>query len=159
MTSCSDSDTRRVSPGVLAVDTLHAANLVGVELPADLLRLLRSASTCYIATLMKDGSPQLTRVWIDTDGEHVLVNSVDTHLKVRNIRRDPRVALTVTDPENERRYYQIRGRAALSYAGAAEHIEALSRKYTGGPYLWYGGDDQVRILLTITVDRWSQFGR
>lgn len=137
---------------------LHADKVIGVELPADLLRLLRSASMCYLATVMKDGSPQLTRVWVDTDGEHVLVNSVDTHLKVRNIRRDPRVALTVTDPENEARYYQVRGRAALSYDGAAEHIDTLSQKYTGGPYLWYGGRDQVRILLTIAVDSVSQFG-
>ncbi|WP_243062189.1 PPOX class F420-dependent oxidoreductase [Humibacter sp. RRB41] len=129
-----------------------------MNLPDDLLRLLQSASTCYIATLMKDGSPQLTQVWVDTDGEHVVINSVDTHLKVRNIRRDPRVAVTVSDPENPRRYYQIRGRASLGYEGAAEHIDALSMKYSGRPYAWYGGRDQVRVILTIDADRVSAFG-
>jgi PPOX class probable F420-dependent enzyme len=107
---------------------------------------------------MKDGSPQLTQVWVDTDGEHVVINSVDTHLKVRNIRRDPRVAVTVSDPEHPRRYYQIRGRASLSYEGAAEHIDTLSMKYSGQPYPWYGGRDQVRVILTIDADRVSAFG-
>jgi PPOX class probable F420-dependent enzyme len=124
-----------------------------MPLPDELLRLLRAPSPCFIATIMADGSPQLTQVWVDTDGEHVLINSVDTHLKVRNIRRDPRVAVTVSDPDDPHNYIQVRGRAELSYEGAAEHIDVLSSKYTGHPYAWYGGRDQVRVLLTITADR------
>jgi PPOX class probable F420-dependent enzyme len=124
-----------------------------MPLPDELLRLLCAPSPCFIATIMADGSPQLTQVWVDTDGEHVLINSVDTHLKVRNIRRDPRVAVTVSDPADPHRYYQVRGRAEISYEGAAEHIDVLSRKYTGQPYAWYGGRDQVRVLLTITAER------
>jgi PPOX class probable F420-dependent enzyme len=126
-----------------------------MPLPDELLRLLREPSPCYIATIMADGSPQLTQVWVDTDGEHVLINSVDTHLKVRNIRRDPRVAVTIGDPADPHRYVQVRGRAELSYEGAAEHIDKLSLKYTGHPYAWYGGRDQIRVLLTITADRIS----
>jgi PPOX class probable F420-dependent enzyme len=129
-----------------------------MPLPDELLRLLRAPSPCYIATIMADGSPQLTQVWVDTDGEHVLINSVDTHLKVRNIRRDPRVAVTVSDPTDPHRYIQVRGRAELSYEGAAEHIDVLSRKYTGHPYAWYGGRDQVRVLLTISADRIGGIG-
>ncbi|NNC12127.1 PPOX class F420-dependent oxidoreductase [Planctomonas sp. JC2975] len=128
-------------------------------LPDALLRLLRAPSSCHIATLMPDGSPQLTQVWVDTDGEHVVINSVDTHRKVRNIRRDPRVAVNVTDPESPAHFFQIRGTAVLSYEGAAEHIEALSLKYTGRPYPWYGGRDQVRVRLTIDATSVSEFGR
>jgi PPOX class probable F420-dependent enzyme len=76
-----------------------------VKLPGDLLALLSQPSLCYLSTLMPDGSPQLTQTWVDTDGEHVLVNSVAGFQKIRNIERDPRVALTVTDPERTARYF------------------------------------------------------
>lgn len=129
-----------------------------MTLPDELLALLRAPSTCYIATLMKDGSPQLTQVWVDTDGEHVVINTVDSHVKAHNLRRDPRVAVVVSDPEHPRRYFQIRGRATLSYEGAVDHIETLSQKYTGGPYPWYGGRDQVRVIVTVEPERVSAFG-
>jgi PPOX class probable F420-dependent enzyme len=129
-----------------------------MTLPDELLALLRAPSTCYIATLMKDGSPQLTQVWVDTDGEHVVINTVDSHIKAHNLRRDPRVAVTVSSLEHPSRYFQIRGRATLNYDGAAEHIERLSHKYTGHPYSWYGGRDQVRVIVTVTADRVSAFG-
>ena len=82
-----------------------------MELSQNLLELLNRPSTCYIATTMADGSPQLTQTWVDTDGEHILINSVQGFLKVRNIERDPRVAVAVSDPDNPRRYFQVRGRA------------------------------------------------
>ena len=125
-------------------------------LPADLLDLLRRPSLGFIATTMPDGSPQLTEVWLDTDGDHVVVNSVTTHLKVRNVARDPRVAVTIADPDDPARYFQVRGRVTETTTdGAADHIEMLSRRYLGTPYPWYGGRDQVRIKLIITPDRVS----
>ena len=99
-------------------------------LPDGLLELLRAPSTCYIATLMRDGSPQLTQVWVDTDGEHVIVNSVDTHLKVRNIRRDPRVALTISDPAKPRRFFQVRGRALSVTKEGGPSTSTRSRRST-----------------------------
>jgi PPOX class probable F420-dependent enzyme len=69
-------------------------------LPAALLELLRRPSTCYVATTMADGSPQLTQTWVDTDGERILINSVQGFLKVKNVERDPRVAVAVSDPDN-----------------------------------------------------------
>jgi PPOX class probable F420-dependent enzyme len=127
-----------------------------VKLTDELLELLRLPSLCYLATTMPDGSPQLTQTWVDTDGEHVLVNSVLTHVKTRNIQRDPRVALTVTDPENPRHYFQIRGRVLeVRTEGAAEHIEELAQRYLGGPYPWYGGRNQVRVIFVIEPERIS----
>src|SRR6476469_3178248 len=81
-----------------------------VTLPAALIALLREPSLSFIATNMPDGSPQLTQVWVDTDGEHVVVNSVKTHQKVRNLKRDPRVAVTIADPADPSNYFQVRGR-------------------------------------------------
>jgi PPOX class probable F420-dependent enzyme len=125
-----------------------------MKLPDDLVTLLRRPSTCYIATTMPDGSPQLTQVWVDTDGEHVLVNTVQGHQKARNVERDPRVALTVSDPAEPSRYHAVRGRILeMTTEGAEDHIEELSQRYTGGPYPWYGGRDQVRVLLRIGAER------
>ena len=81
-----------------------------VPLGEDVPALLRRPSTCYIATTMPDGSPQLTQTWVDTDGEHVLINSVESHPKTRTIARDPRVAVAVADPSDQTAYVQIRGR-------------------------------------------------
>ncbi len=127
-----------------------------MELGTELVGLLRGRSTCYLATTMPDGSPQVTQVWADTDGEHVLINSVETHQKTRNVARDPRVALTVSDPAEPTSYTQIRGRVLeVTKEGAVEHIEALAQKYTGGPYPWWGGRDQVRVIYVIRPERVS----
>jgi PPOX class probable F420-dependent enzyme len=103
---------------------------------------------------MPDGSPQTTETWVDTDGEDVVINTVQTHVKMRNIERDPRVSVAVCDAEDFSRYYAIRGRVTnITTTGGAEHIERLSQRYNGGPYPWYGGRDQVRVILTITPDK------
>jgi PPOX class probable F420-dependent enzyme len=130
-----------------------------VKLTEDLLALLRRPSPCYIATTMPDGSPQLTEVWVDTDGEHVIINSVQSHLKVRNIARDPRVAVAVADPDDPSRYFQVRGRVRnVTTEGGVEHIEQLAQKYLGKPYPWYGGRDQVRVIITIAPEKISGMG-
>jgi PPOX class probable F420-dependent enzyme len=134
-------------------------SLTIVKLPEDLLALLREPSTCYLATSMADGSPQLTQTWVDTDGEHVLINTVQGHLKVRNIERDPRVAVAISDPDKPSRYFQVRGRVlGVTTDGAAEHIEKLAQRYLGGPYPWYGGRGQTRLLITIEASKISSTG-
>jgi PPOX class probable F420-dependent enzyme len=130
-----------------------------MDLPEDLLALLAQPSLCFLATSMADGSPQLTQTWVDTDGEHILVNSVQGFQKLKNIERDPRVALNIADSRNPFRYYTIRGRVlSITADGAAEHIEKLAQRYTGRPYAWYGGRNQVRILLTIEAEKVGSMG-
>jgi PPOX class probable F420-dependent enzyme len=120
----------------------------------ELLTLLRQPSLCYLSTIMKDGSPQLTQTWVDTNGEHVIINSVQTHLKIKNIARDPRVAVAISSPDKPSRFFQIRGRVIkVTTDGATEHIEALSQKYSGKPYPWYQGRDQVRVIIVIEPTR------
>lgn len=126
------------------------------ELSAGLLELLRGQAWCYLATTMPDGSPQLTQTWVDTDGTDVLINTVQGFQKVRNIERDPRVALTVADPDSPNRYFQIRGTVSgVTADGGREHIEALAQRYLGGPYPWWGGRNQVRLIMTIRPERVS----
>jgi PPOX class probable F420-dependent enzyme len=125
-----------------------------VDLPAGLLDLLDRPSPCFVATLMPDGAPQMTQTWVDTDGRHVLINTVAGFQKVRNMERDDRVALNVADPDDVSRYYAVRGRVvSITPDGAAEHIERLAQKYLGGPYPWFGGRDQQRLLVTIAPEK------
>jgi PPOX class probable F420-dependent enzyme len=120
---------------------------------------MRQPSPCFISTAMPDGSPQLTQTWVDTDGVAILINTVEGFQKVKNIRRDPRVAVAVSDASNPSRYYSIRGEVlSITSAGAAEHIEALSQRYLGTPYPWYGGRDQVRLILTIDAHKIHSMG-
>ncbi len=131
-----------------------------MKLPDGFLALLRKPSPCFLTTLMPDGSPQTTETWVDTDGEHVIINTVQTHLKTKNIARDPRVAVAVCDGSDPSRYYAIRGRVEkVTTEGGAEHIEALSQRYTGGPYAWYGGRDQIRVIMTIRADKIHDMAR
>lgn len=123
----------------------------GRPLSAELADLLRGTATCYLSTLMPDGSPQLTQTWVDTDGTNVLINTVTTHQKVRNIHRDPRVALTVSSTTNPSRYHEIRGHVSqMVSTGAEAHIETLAQRYLGKRYPRYGGPDQERVVLHIS---------
>jgi PPOX class probable F420-dependent enzyme len=123
------------------------------DLPSGLLDLLKRPSPCLIATTNEDGSPQLTQTWVDTDGTHILINTVEGYRKLRNIRRDPRVAVSVLDPDDPSTYYSVQGTVVeTSSERGPESIERLSQKYTGGPYRPYRTGPQVRVLLTIRVD-------
>lgn len=125
-----------------------------MPLPDALLDLLRRPSPCFLSTLMPDGSPQMTQTWVDTDGSDVLINTVRGHQKVRNVERDPRVALNVADPDDPSRYFEVRGRVtAVTEDGAREHIDELSQRYIGRPYPWFGGRDQVRLLVRISPEK------
>ena len=129
------------------------------KLSEELLALLRRPSICYIATVMADGSPQLTQMWVDTDGEHVIINSVEGFVKLKNIARDPRVAVTISAPDNPSRYFQVRGRVVnMTTDGAVDHIEKLAQKYLGKPYPWYGGRDQVRVIIVIEPEKVTSMG-
>ncbi|MEA9984362.1 PPOX class F420-dependent oxidoreductase [Subtercola sp. RTI3] len=130
-----------------------------MTLSDELLALLNSRALCYIATTMPNGSPQLTQTWVDTDGENVIINTVEGFQKLRNIERDPRVAVALSDPGNPSRYYQVRGTVTSTETeGAVEHIEKLAQNHLGTAYPWYGGRDQKRVILVIRPDKISSQG-
>jgi PPOX class probable F420-dependent enzyme len=124
-----------------------------MDLPEALAGLLRDRALCFVATVMPSGAPQLTQTWVDTDGEHILINTVDGHQKLRNLRRDARVALNIADPEQPARYHIVRGRVVGETTdGAEKHIDVLAKRYTGKPYAWRRG---TRVLLTIFPEKIS----
>ena len=107
---------------------------VASPLPDALLTLLRGAAPCFVATAMPDGSPQLTETWVDTDGEHVVINTVEGFQKVRNLRRDPRVSLNVCDPGDVSRYFEVRGHVVDITAEGGGSTSRCSRSATpAGP--------------------------
>jgi PPOX class probable F420-dependent enzyme len=125
-----------------------------VNLPEGLVSLLHQPSLCFLTTLMPDGAPQMTQTWVDTDGERVVINTAQGFQKVKNVERDPRVTVCVTDPSRPHSYYEVRGRVVkVTTKGGAEHIEALAQRYLGAPYPWFGGRDQVRVILSIAADK------
>jgi PPOX class probable F420-dependent enzyme len=130
-----------------------------MTLSPGLQQLLREPAFCQVATLMPDGSPQVTQVWVDTDGEHILVNTAENRQKVRNVRRDPRVAVNVVDPGNAWRVASIRGRVVeIIREGADALIDQLSAKYLGQPSYPFRRPDEVRVTLRIAAEKGSAIG-
>ncbi|MSQ33375.1 MAG: PPOX class F420-dependent oxidoreductase [Dehalococcoidia bacterium] len=114
--------------------------------------LLEKAALVHLATVMKDGSPQVSPVWVDTDGTNILVNTAEGRIKTRNVRRDARVALSLTDPDNQYATLLIRGRVVEVRAqGAKEHIDKLSQKYVKRAYTHRPGE--LRLILVIKPER------
>lgn len=99
------------------------------QLSDDQMALLNERVLAHIATTMADGSPQVTPVWVDTDGDAVLFNTAKGRVKHRNIERDPRIAVSVVDPKNDYRTVVLRGRAEFVDEGADAHIDRLTKKY------------------------------
>ncbi len=122
-------------------------------IPEEYLDLFEKQAFCFLATLMPDGSPQVTPVWVDFDGTHVVVNSSEGRVKDRNMRRDARVAVAIHDPDDPYRYLQIQGEVVeITEDGAKEHIDKLARKYMdvdSYPYLRPG---EVRVIYKIKPD-------
>jgi PPOX class probable F420-dependent enzyme len=120
------------------------------KIPAGFEDLLAKKSFAFFATVMPDGSPQVTPVWLDFDGEYIRVNSAKGRVKDKNMRRDPRVALSMTDPENSYRHLSIRGKVVdITEKGADAHIDALAKKYLGLDTYPYHQPGEVRVIYRI----------
>jgi PPOX class probable F420-dependent enzyme len=112
-----------------------------------------------LATLMPDGSPQVTPVWVDLEGDLVLVNTARGRQKDKNMRRDPRVAMAVIDPENPYRYLEIRGRIAeIAEEGADAHIDKMAKKYLGADKYPYRQPSETRVIFKIQPERVNTMG-
>jgi PPOX class probable F420-dependent enzyme len=114
----------------------------------DLLKVKKPVAA--LATIMPDGSPQVTPVWFDYDGKRLRINTAKGRVKERNMREGSRVALMIVDPDNPYRYVQIRGTVAVATQnGADEHINALAKKYLGADQYPYRQPGEVRMRYEI----------
>ena len=122
-----------------------------VALTENQAALFRGTNFAALATIRPDGTPHVTPVWVDYDGEHVLFNTVRGNAKERYLLRDPNVTLTVWDAENPYGYVEVLGTAEVVVEGGVDHINALSRKYTGNDYQWLReGDQRVTVKVAPT---------
>ena len=118
--------------------------------------LFERETFAVFGTLMADGTPQLTPVWIDRDDEgHLLINTARGRQKERNVERDPKVGVCVMDPDDPYRYVSVRGEVAeVTEDGAVEHIDALARRYMGvEEYPNHGEESGARVVIRIRPDR------
>lgn len=112
-----------------------------------------------LATLMPDGSPQVTPVWIDYDGENVVFNTAVGRQKDKNLQADGRVALALTDPENPYRYLEVRGNVVeRTTEGADDHINKMAKKYLGQDVYPFRQPGEVRVMYKIKPERVSSMG-
>jgi PPOX class probable F420-dependent enzyme len=121
--------------------------------------LFQKKAFANLATVMPDGKPQVTPVWCDFDGKHVIVNSAKGRVKDRNMRRDPRVSLALIDPDNPYRYLQVQGHVAeITENGADQHIDKMAKKYLGLDKYPNRQPGEVRVIYKIEPDRTSTMG-
>ena len=120
-------------------------------IPDGYLDLLQTKKAfAHLATLMPDGSPQVTPVWFEYVGGRVRVNSARGRVKDRNMKAGARVALSIPDPDNPYRYIQIRGRVAnVTEKGAVEHIDSLAQRYMGVDKYPFHQAGEVRLIYEI----------
>jgi PPOX class probable F420-dependent enzyme len=119
-------------------------------LPAPVRAMLEEPNFGHLATVMPDGSPQVTTIWVDTDGEHVVVNTALGRQKPRNLERDRRVAISVVDRNNQYRQAMIRGRVEeMTTEGAEAHIDRMAKKYLGQDVYPHRREGERRLLLKI----------
>ncbi|UCD98162.1 MAG: PPOX class F420-dependent oxidoreductase [Chloroflexota bacterium] len=108
----------------------------------------------YLATTMKDGTPQVTPIWFNIDGDQILINSAKGRVKDKNMRARPQVALVIHDPEDPYRYILIRGMISeISEEGARQHINDLAKKYTNQPVFHLKDPNEIRVTYKLTPQK------
>lgn len=132
---------------------------MAATIPENFMDLFQKKAFAHLATLMPDGSPQVTPVWVDHDGTHVIINSARGRQKDRNMQRNAHVALAIADPDNPYRYLAIRGIVdEITRQGADAHIDKMAKKYTGQDKYVRGSPDEVRLLYKIRPIKTSHMG-
>jgi PPOX class probable F420-dependent enzyme len=117
-------------------------------------KLLEGRNFAFVATLMKDGWPQITPTWVDLENGKILVNTAVGRLKQKNISRDDRIAISVTDQNNPYHMVTVRGRVVeQTTQGADKHIDKLARKYLGVDKYPLHSSNEKRIILKIKPER------
>jgi PPOX class probable F420-dependent enzyme len=128
-------------------------------IPNEFKDLFEKKAFASLATLMPDGSPQVTPVWIDFDGTYVLVNSARGRQKDKNMKRDAQVALAILDPDNPYRYLEVRGKVVeVTEQGADAHIDKMAKKYMGKDKYPFRRPEEVRVLYKIEPLRTTHMG-
>ena len=128
-------------------------------IPEKYLDLFEKRAFANLATLMPDGTPQVTPVWVDFDGTYIIVNTAKGRVKDRNMRGNPAVSVSIMDPENPYRYLEVRGHVAeITENGADEQIDRMAKKYMGVDTYPNRSESEVRVIFKIKPEKTSSMG-
>jgi PPOX class probable F420-dependent enzyme len=129
------------------------------KIPEEFKDVFGKVAYAHLATVMPDGSPQVTPVWFDYDGNHLRVNSAKGRIKDKNMRRNKKIALAIQDPDNPYRYLAVRGEVdEITEDGADAHIDSLAKKYLGKDQYPFRGPGEVRVIYKIRPEKVSTMG-
>jgi PPOX class probable F420-dependent enzyme len=125
-------------------------------IPEQARSLFTNKNFAFLSTLMKDGSPQVSPVWVDIDGDEILINTAEGRVKQKNVSRDPRVAISLVDSANPYTMISVRGRVIDQIVeGASSHIDLMAKKYLGMDKYPFAIPGEKRILLRIKPEKVS----
>ena len=130
---------------------------MATALSAEIKRLLDGPNFAHLGTLMPDGSPQSAPVWVTREADRILVTTGESSLKARNTRRDPRVALSITDTADPYSEAQLRGRV-VEWRPDRDFVaaDAAARKYTGQPFPWRNPEGRVALVIEVDKARYTK---
>jgi PPOX class probable F420-dependent enzyme len=132
---------------------------MSTTLPDSVKKLFQEPNFAHLATLMPDGSPQVSPVWVDIEGDRIIVNTAEGRAKPRNVRRDARVALSITDRSNPYSWAQVRGRVVGdTHEGADDSIDRLAKKYLGQDRYPFRQPGERRVILVIEPEHVASSG-
>lgn len=130
---------------------------MAIKLPDSARKMLQDKAYGHVVTFGSNGRPQVTMVWVDAEGDEVLFNTAEGRKKPQNLRRDPRVIISVQDRNNPQAYLLVHGTATLTEAGADAHIDKLAKRFLGADKYPYRQPGEKRVLVHVKVDRLGGF--
>ena len=131
---------------------------MAIALPQSVKKILEDKAYGHVVTFRPDGKPQVTMVWMDVDGDEALFNTAEGRLKPQNLRRDPRVIVSVQDRNDPQSYLVLHGKATMAEAGADPHIDKLAKRFLGAEKYPFRRPGEKRLMVRIKVDRIGGYG-
>ena len=129
-----------------------------IKLPDSVKKIVQDKAYGHVITFGADGTPQVTMVWADVDGDEVVFNTAEGRLKPKNLRRDPRVIVSVQDHNDPQSYMVFHGKATITEAGADAHIDKLAKRFLGADKYPFRRPGEKRLLVRVKVDRIGGYG-
>ena len=129
-----------------------------VTLPPSVKKLLQDKAYGHVVTFDAQGNPQLTMVWVDVEGDEVLFNTAEGRKKPQNLRRDPRVIVSVQAHDDPQTYAVFHGKARITETGADDHIDKLAKRFLNADKYPFRQPGEKRLIVRIGVDRIGGFG-
>lgn len=131
---------------------------MAIALPQSVKKIMQDKAYGHVITFNANGTPQVTMVWMDAEGDEVLFNTADGRLKPKNLRRDPRIIIAVQDRNDPQSHLVFHGKATVTEAGADDHIDKLAKHFLGADKYPFRRPGEKRLIVRVKVDRIGGYG-